>query len=156
MGHLLGGGSFIKTTEDCGATWIDKLSQIKPALKSINILDNYGAWAVGNSGLIMSYRNVVGIKDRSYETAQEFHLLQNYPNPFNPETRIDFELPEAGLTRLIIYDLLGREVMRLIDGELSAGNHTVSWNASHMSSGVYLYKLTSGSFTKTNKMLLLK
>ena len=87
---------------------------------------------------------------------QKYSLSDNYPNPFNPETRIEFELPEAGLTRLIIYDLLGREVVRLIDGEVSAGSHKVSWNASKMISGVYLYKLTSGSFTKTKKMVLLK
>ena len=148
--------SIIFNTEDCGATWIVKLSQQNPILRSLHILDNYGAWAVGDSGVIMSYRNVVGINDRTGETAQNFHLIQNYPNPFNPETRIDFALPEAGLTRLTIYDIRGREVVRLIDGELSAGYHELKWDASDAASGIYFYRLTSGDFVKTKKMLLLK
>ncbi len=86
----------------------------------------------------------------------KYSLSNNYPNPFNPETRIDFALPEAGLTRLVIYDLLGKEVARLIDGELSAGYHNVKWNASESASGIYFYRLTSGDFVKIKKMVLLK
>ena len=86
----------------------------------------------------------------------EYSLSNNYPNPFNPETRIEFALPEAGLTRLIIYDLRGREVAILVDGELSAGIHNLTWDASKAASGIYFYRLTSGSFVATRKMVLLK
>ena len=102
-------------------------------------------------------KKTIGIKpDNNPVLSSGFNLNQIYPNPFNPETRIDFALPEDGLTRLIIYDLLGREVARLIDGELSAGYHELKWDASDAASGIYFYRLTSGDFIKTKKMLLLK
>ena len=87
---------------------------------------------------------------------REYSLSNNYPNPFNPVTRIEFSLPEAGLTRLTIYDLQGREVAKLIDGEMNAGFHNVTWDASKMASGIYIYRLTSGNFVATKKMVLLK
>ena len=87
---------------------------------------------------------------------REYSLSNNYPNPFNPVTRIEFALPEAGLTRLIIYDLRGREVAKLVDVEMSAGIHNVTWDASKLASGLYFYRLTSGNYVKTKKMVLLK
>ena len=158
LGYKLGehSGSVIISTEDCGATWMVKLSQQNPILQSLYILDNYGAWAVGVSGVIMSYRNVVGINDRTGETAQEFHLIQNYPNPFNPKTNISYSLPVSGDVSLIIYNLLGEEVTRLVDGHMPAGTYTTTWNASNAASGIYFYRLSSGGRTVTKKMLLLK
>ena len=149
-------GSVIINTEDCGATWIDKLSQQNPILQSLYILDNYGAWAVGSSGVIMSYRNVVGIKDGTDETAQEFHLVQNYPNPFNPKTNISYSLPVSGDVSLIVYNLLGEEVTRLVDGQMPSGTYTTTWNASNVASGIYFYRLASGDFIQTKKMVLLR
>ncbi len=149
-------GSVIINTEDCGATWIVKLSQQNPILQSLYILDNFGTWAVGSSGVIMSYRNTVGIKDRTGETAQEFHLIQNYPNPFNPKTNISYSLPVSGDVSLIIYNLLGEEVTRLVDGHMPSGTYTTTWNASNVASGMYFYRLTSGDFIQTKKMVLLK
>ena len=87
---------------------------------------------------------------------KKYSLSNNYPNPFNPETKINFVLPEDGLTKLLIYDLRGREVARLIDRNLNAGEHSVSWNASRFASGIYFYRLTSGDFVSTKKMVLLK
>ncbi len=85
-----------------------------------------------------------------------FTLNQNYPNPFNPETKISFSLPQSGKASLKIYDMLGREVMELVSGDMSAGKHEVSFNGKNLSSGVYIYRLQSGSFTESKKMLLLK
>ena len=87
---------------------------------------------------------------------EDYALRQNYPNPFNPETRIEFALPEAGHTRIVIYDLLGREVTRLVDGNMSAGYHNVIWNASNVASGIYFYRLAAGDFVSTKKMVLLR
>ncbi|MCH8303646.1 MAG: right-handed parallel beta-helix repeat-containing protein [Candidatus Marinimicrobia bacterium] len=87
---------------------------------------------------------------------KEYSLSNNYPNPFNPVTKIEFTIPETGLTTLIIYDITGREVTRLIDGNMSAGYHSVNWNASNVASGIYFYRLTSGDFVSTKKMVLLK
>jgi hypothetical protein len=87
-----------------------------------------------------------------------FALDQNYPNPFNPSTEISFALPTSGRVSLIIYNVLGQEVETLVDGNMDAGIHTVTWEASSYSSGVYFYRLIADNdkFVKTNKMMVLK
>jgi hypothetical protein len=85
-----------------------------------------------------------------------FNLSQNYPNPFNPSTVISYQLPISGSVTLKVYDLLGREVVTLVNEEKPAGSYEVSFNASQLSSGVYLYRLSSGSFIETKKMTIIK
>jgi hypothetical protein len=87
-----------------------------------------------------------------------FALDQNYPNPFNPSTDISFALPTAGRVSLTVYNVLGQEVENLVNEHMEAGNHTVTWEASNYSSGVYFYRLVADNdkFVKTNKMMLLK
>lgn len=93
---------------------------------------------------------------------REFSLSQNYPNPFNPTTTINFSLPERVRVELKIYDLLGREVATLIDGdEIGAGTHRVQWNGRNrfgetVSTGVYFYRIVAGGFVQTKKMVLVK
>jgi hypothetical protein len=87
---------------------------------------------------------------------ESFSLEQNYPNPFNPSTKIKFSLSEAGLTNIAIYNLLGQKVATVLNEELVAGRHTVDFNASNLSSGVYFYKIESGKNIATKKMMLLK
>lgn len=86
----------------------------------------------------------------------EYALSQNYPNPFNPTTNIRFSLPSNGHTSLKVYDMLGREVRTLISEEMPAGYYEINFDAHNLSSGVYFYTLTSGNFTSSNKMILLK
>jgi 5'-nucleotidase/UDP-sugar diphosphatase len=86
----------------------------------------------------------------------EFRLEQNYPNPFNPTTTIQFVVPVSGFVSLKIYNLLGQEVATLINGELSAGQHDVVWNAKGIASGMYFYKLEARGYTATKKMILLR
>jgi hypothetical protein len=88
--------------------------------------------------------------------AGEFKLTQNYPNPFNPTTKIDFSIPSAGQTQLKVYNVLGQEVATLVNENVTVGNHSVTFDASRLASGVYLYKLVSGSYVSTRKMVLLK
>jgi hypothetical protein len=88
--------------------------------------------------------------------ARTFNLDQNYPNPFNPTTNIRFTLGEAGPVSITVYDLLGRVVARPLNESRPAGTHSISFNASHLSSGVYLYRLESGSMQVTKKMMLIK
>jgi hypothetical protein len=85
-----------------------------------------------------------------------FALAANYPNPFNPSTEIAFVLPEAAAVRLVVYDMLGREVALLAEGPLSAGRHTVRFEASNLPSGTYLYRIEAGAFAQTRRMVLLK
>ncbi len=88
--------------------------------------------------------------------ASDFSLEQNYPNPFNPTSTIVFTLNTGGRTTLKVYDLLGREVSTLVDDVVSAGRHSVAFNGSNLASGVYFYRLTSGSFSAAKKMILQK
>ncbi len=90
------------------------------------------------------------------EMPDQVILSQNYPNPFNPTTNIDFQLPRSSDVELTVYDVLGRRVATLIDGKRSAGSYEISFDASRLSSGVYLYKLETTDVTKTRKMLLIK
>jgi hypothetical protein len=90
------------------------------------------------------------------EIPTEYSLSQNYPNPFNPTTKIKFALPQTALTKIIIYDLLGREVQTLINKELEAGYHEINFEASNFQSGVYFYSIRSGDFIQTKKMVLMK
>ena len=124
----------------------------------------------------ISYYEIIGVKPIVGTVPNQFILYQNYPNPFNPVTKIKFSLPnpsESGVyvplshseelgVRLIIYDILGREVATLIlplrggYEELKPGTYEVEWNASNYPSGVYFYRLTIKGYTETKKMVLLK
>jgi len=89
-------------------------------------------------------------------SADNYALAQNYPNPFNPTTNISYSIKEAGFVSLKVYDVLGREVATLVNENQTPGVYTVPFNASNLSSGMYLYRLETGSFVKVNKMMLLK
>ncbi len=112
--------------------------------------------------IIFLYRGqlIVGVNDE-IKTPNTFKLYQNYPNPFNPSTIIKYTVPDI-VTRdmtsmkLKVYDVLGKEVATLIDGYKSSGEHQVEFSAEGLPSGIYLYSLTTGNFTQTKKMLLLK
>ena len=97
----------------------------------------------------------MGISDDA-PIASSYELGQNYPNPFNPTTHIRFNIPETGNTKLTVFNIMGEAVANLVDGVVSAGGHTVSWNAANMPTGVYFYRLESGNFTQTRKLLLVK
>jgi Secretion system C-terminal sorting domain/Cytochrome c554 and c-prime len=87
---------------------------------------------------------------------QAYQLSQNYPNPFNPSTTIEYTIPEQSNVKITIYDALGKEVEVLFNGEQSAGLHRLDWNASSYASGIYFYRMNTGSFAQVKKMLLLK
>ncbi|NUN70324.1 MAG: T9SS type A sorting domain-containing protein, partial [Bacteroidetes bacterium] len=88
--------------------------------------------------------------------AEQYVLAQNYPNPFNPATTIRFSIPSAGLTTLTVYDMLGKELFVPVNEQLDAGTYSVPFNGAQLPSGVYFYRLRSGAFVETRKMLLLK
>ncbi len=90
------------------------------------------------------------------ETVKEFYLGQNYPNPFNPMTNIRFYVPKDAFTTLKVYDIKGNQVALYLSQFIKAGQYSVDFNGSNLSSGVYFYKLTSGNFTDTKKMILVK
>ena len=98
----------------------------------------------------------IGIEDNTGNIPENYLLSQNYPNPFNPETVIRYSIPQAEEVSLVVYNLIGEKVALLINGNMPAGNHRVTWDASNVSSGIYFYRLQAGDFVQTRKMVLLK
>ncbi len=99
--------------------------------------------------------NMVGVEEEEAVPA-EYALEQNYPNPFNPSTTIKFATPASGRFTLKIFNILGQEIATLINGNLSAGSHEVTFNASKLSSGLYIYRLNGENVNMSRKMMLLK
>jgi hypothetical protein len=100
--------------------------------------------------------NPTGIEIISSEVPEGFKLGQNYPNPFNPSTIIAYDLPAAGHVTLSVYDVLGGEVQTLVNESQAAGRYKVEFDATGLASGVYLYRITAGSFVQTRKLMLLR
>ena len=96
------------------------------------------------------------IKDKSPSTVKQFELYQNYPNPFNPTTMINYTLPTDEKVVIKVYDILGREVAELVNGQKAAGKHSVQFDGSNLSSGIYLYSITAGQYHQTKKIMLVK
>jgi hypothetical protein len=98
-----------------------------------------------------------GVEDQVVTgVAETYTLSQNYPNPFNPSTQIEFSIPKQTQVTLKVYNLIGQEVATLVNGVLGAGQHSVTFNASRLASGVYFYSIQAGNFTNTRTMMLLK
>jgi flagellar hook assembly protein FlgD len=105
--------------------------------------------------------NTVGIEPSNSELPMEFKLGQNYPNPFNPVTVIKLDIPsnairETSNVKMIIYDILGREILTLVDEELRPGSYQFEWDAANYPSGVYYYKLSVGQYWLTRKAVLIE
>jgi hypothetical protein len=100
--------------------------------------------------------NLVGVNPLSNTVPTTYSLSQNYPNPFNPVTRINFAIPKQGLVSLKIYDVLGREIMTLVNEVKTPGVYSVDFNGSELSSGVYFYRMESNGFSDVKKLMLVK
>ena len=91
-----------------------------------------------------------------YHLPAEYALNQNYPNPFNPTTTIRYDVAQAGVVRLTIFNLLGQEVATLVSDKLTPGVYKYGWDASGFASGIYYYKMEAGSFAQARKLILMK
>uniref|UniRef100_A0A7V3E810 T9SS type A sorting domain-containing protein n=1 Tax=Ignavibacterium album TaxID=591197 RepID=A0A7V3E810_9BACT len=98
----------------------------------------------------------VSVADEKNFSLEGFTLEQNYPNPFNPTTRISWQSPVNSQQTLKVYDVLGNEVATLVDEFREAGRYEIEFDASKLSSGIYLYQLQAGSYIETKKMILLQ
>ncbi len=113
--------------------------------------------ATSRNIIIQSLTDVDDEKDvKTAQLPTEFSLSQNYPNPFNPSTEIDFALPSNSNVSLKVFNSLGEEVAELVNREMTVGYHSVNFDASNLSSGIYFYRINVGSFVQTNKMILVK
>ena len=106
--------------------------------------------------LVRDADDATGVEPSENTRSKKFELIQNSPNPFNPTTTISFNLPVASQVSLKIYNLQGREVVALVNGQLSAGAHAVEWQGHDLANGVYFYTLQSSVFSETKRMILLK
>jgi hypothetical protein len=122
-----------------------------------------GVMKTGNTMIMSGFladtlfrKGVVSAVNEDDATPLTFELGQNYPNPFNPTTTIEFSIPEAVNVSLILYDMLGREIEKLVDEELATGRYRAVWNARGYASGMYVYRLQAGDYVSVKRLLLLK
>jgi hypothetical protein len=110
----------------------------------------------GPTNLYFNQENIfTGITPIS-NIAENYSLSQNYPNPFNPNTNITFSIPRSGTVKLIVYDVMGKEVSVIVNSDMKTGKYCVSFDGSDLATGIYLYKITTGDFSEVKKMMLIK
>jgi len=150
---------FYRTT-DGGNTWRVQHPDlnITTGFNKISFLNPIIGLIIGRDGIILKTSNGgnVSIGNLNSELADKYSLSQNYPNPFNPETKIQFSIPKNGLVKIVVYDMLGREVKELVNEFKQQGSYNVSFNGANISSGIYFYKLITDDFVETKKMILVK
>ncbi|MGA2667653.1 MAG: T9SS type A sorting domain-containing protein [Ignavibacteria bacterium] len=162
-GWAIGGNGTILSTSNGGANWTAQTSGTAFWLFSVNFPNTTNGWAVGIFGTILKTTNggITFIKPISTELPDKIQLFQNYPNPFNPVTKIKFDITsdmkyQTANVKIIIYDVLGKEVSILVNEQLKPGTYETSIDGSKLSSGVYFYKLITKEFSETRRMLLVK
>ncbi|MBN1632607.1 MAG: T9SS type A sorting domain-containing protein, partial [Ignavibacteria bacterium] len=126
-------------------------------LRGVFFTDANTGTAVGENGTILRTTNGgVYVKQINSKIPERFSLYQNYPNPFNSVTKIKFDIHQSSNIKLVVYDILGKEIATLVNEKLNAGSYEVNWNASNYASGVYFCRLTTEDYTNVKKMLLIK
>jgi len=152
-------GYKIFRTTNLGVSWTQETLPAQGTTNGIQhmqFLNQNLGYSGGNAGIILRYGPPLGVNPNGITIPDKSSLKQNYPNPFNPKTTINFSLAHTGFVTLKIYNLMGQEVVTLINGVQTAGEHTVTLDASNMSSGTYFYSLKSGDFTDTKTLVLVK
>ncbi|HEX2788130.1 MAG TPA: YCF48-related protein [Ignavibacteria bacterium] len=160
IGLLTGtSGTYYKST-DYGFSWNKYNTGTHHTINGISIVNDSTYVFVGDGFTVLktsSGGNPVNIKKINPGIIISSYLLQNYPNPFNPVTKIQFEIPKQSNVSIIIYDVLGKEVARLLNNDIKQqGRYEIDFDASNFASGIYFYKMIAGDFVQTNKMVLLK
>ena len=133
--------TYVDTTAEQGHTYTYRIKAYKDSIASL-YCDEVSI-------------TLTGIKEKG-ELPTEFSLSQNYPNPFNPSTKIQFALPKPGFTKIILYDLLGREIRILMNKKVEAGYHEINFDVHDLAGGVYFYRIQSGDFSQSKKMIIMK
>ncbi len=161
-GLAVGASGTLLTTTDAGMVWEERSSSLtESTLRSILIVDKDNIWIAGDDGSLFfngsgEFTSITDPNPNPGETPSVISLKQNYPNPFNPTTNVVYELSEPADVRLEVFNVLGQRVALLHDGTQSVGTHTVQFDGSRLTSGVYIVRMTTAGQTFTNKMLLVK
>lgn len=153
----------IYLSKDNGLTWTQKNEGMGNVSVNTLLLTNGYLFAGTDSNSIWkrSFSELIPVQNITTQITSSFALEQNYPNPFNPMTKIKFDIKQEyrskeSVVKLIVYDILGKEVATLVNENLQPGTYEVSFNGSNLTSGVYFYKLTTGDFIAVKKMIMIK
>lgn len=157
------GGSGVYSSTNDGLQWMNAGTGL-PFLSEISKLIIYNDKIIASTSDGLYQRGIsqiTGVSSVSSEIPGSFKLHQNYPNPFNPSSKIKFDIPpkvkiETSKTKLVIYNVLGKEIATLVNEELNSGIYEIEWDASNFPSGVYYYRLDADDFSETKKMILVK
>jgi photosystem II stability/assembly factor-like uncharacterized protein len=155
-GYALCWNGIVKTT-NAGDNWFYQ-NYTFPDFLSIMFYDANTGYATGKNGEVIKTTNggSVFVSQISSTVPDKFSLSQNYPNPFNPTTNIKFQVKYSNVVKLVVFDMLGKEVATLVNEKLAPGTYEATFNGSNLTSGVYFYKLSAGDYSETKKMLLIK
>ncbi|MTI87369.1 MAG: T9SS type A sorting domain-containing protein [Balneolaceae bacterium] len=148
-------GMYISTDEGASWTLTGEGNLPAGAISDMQVSGDKVYVGTAGKGIYTTSMETTTAKEEE-DLAEGYRLNQNYPNPFNPSTSISFNLPEAGLVSLKVYNMLGQQVAQLIHERMGAGSKTIRFDASELSSGMYIYRLQAGGFTQTRKMTLIK
>jgi len=155
-------GERFSFTSDTGNTWTSFFTPDSLRLEDICFTDSTHGWAVGYNGVILKYdetQSAISYNSNLYPNS--FSLLQNFPNPFNPTTIINYQLSVSDFVSLKVFDVLGKEIIQLINERQYAGNYSVEFdarlaNGSYLPSGIYFYELRTEGFSQVKRMILIK
>jgi len=153
-------GTNIYRSTDSGNNWSPVHTTADTQL-DIDFPDNMNGcltgWSVGHGGSVTKMTGMVtGTGNNRTEISNAFELKQNYPNPFNPVTNITYSIPKPDNVKIIIYDVLSREVQTVVNEFKSTGTYEVQFNASHLAGGLYFYKMVTADYSETKLMVLVK
>jgi len=141
---------------------VDGLSPNTTYYFAIKAADEVPNWSpISNVYQATTLSMSLDVDDEDDIIPDKYNLAQNYPNPFNPSTQIDYSVPVQSRVKLAVYNTLGQLINVLVDGNQSAGNHSVTWNGTdlhgaHVASGIYFYRIEAGAFTNTRKMVMIQ
>ena len=148
-------------TPDAAHTWTSAspngLNKPTTLIDMVTLGSEVSAWATGIGDTVYHYHRILtGVDEHQQPIPREFSLNQNFPNPFNPSTVISFQLLVSSFVTLNVYNVFGQEVATLVNEVKQPGSYQVTWGAAGLASGVYFYRLRSGSFIETKKLVLVR
>jgi photosystem II stability/assembly factor-like uncharacterized protein len=157
--NLLTGKSYgVYLTTNNGSNWTEFNQGFsgQPTVNSLLISNNYIYAGIYGGVWRRPLSDITGINNISTETPSNYSLSQNYPNPFNPITNVKFSIVNSEEVKLVVYDIMGKEVQTLVNESLQPGTYEASFDGTMLNSGVYFYELRSGNFRQTKRMILMK
>jgi len=161
-GVAVGDNGTVRLTTNGGETWFTDPFFNSPSSRNYKFVScvhkqTNTFYAMSDTTFFVSDDPIIaGINNISSEIPDDFSLSQNYPNPFNPMTKIKFQVPNSGFVKLVVFDMLGKEVATLVNEELNVGTYDYEWSGINLPSGIYFYRLEAGHFNLTKKMILIK